>query len=1007
MQADHPERRGSAIDAFGVTTPVMAFVLLLFAAVLAGCSSESDDSVVSIGSGLTIQGNVAGDRTLLSREVEIRAASGELTTTRLGGTGYFISEGVAGTGPWLLRVQLRDGGAWYAIAHGDTDSGVMTRNVNAFSDLALRNAFGAGGRSPEELFGVGQAIDPGVLPTAAETAAANAAVRQLVGDALAAHGLEELDLAGGDHRAIEADVSRFLALQSVFLQDGLASVFSTDPDPESAVSTVVIDSISVRDDLSAVDGAPPSSPTALRALPSASNEILLVWAPATDDRAIARYEITRDDTVIATTAYPQYRDLPLAAGTEYRYSVVAIDAAGNRSGATPPQLATPMTGPDTMPPQAPVNLTTVSGAGHVRLEWAGAGDDAAHYRVLRSVAGGMLDLRARLTATTTIDTGLLGGLRYCYSIVAVDASGNLSTASDAACATPPVDEGSGEPLDPDAPTSTPSAAGLAAVDVSDFDCDETYDGGSITGSTSLDAACYRVLGDVVVVEGGSLTVGAGTVLKFVQGASLTVAAGGALNASGTADFPIVFSGTRAEVGHWAGIRFENADSELNRLEQVVIEYAGQGEDDAAALALVSSEVEPSRLSVNGLLVRGSEALGFIIDAGTALDRFDAVVVTDSASPGRLPAMLAGQIGPGSSFRGNQTDLMELFPGRVERMTVWPEIDVPWDSAELAVSAPLSIPAGSELQFAVGRGVSVSPEGSLRAIGTSAEPVLFTGLSKEPGFWDGVSFAFSSSPDNRLEHVIIEYAGRNEGVGGLNARTSGDLGSFVSLESVDLRFNAGPGFSFEPLTRLGDFDNVTSTANGSTGTLSPDLLDDIGEGFMGTGNTEDAIVLRDATLRDAAEWRNPGVPYVFLDMELAAPVTIAAGTRLLARAGAEIRITPTGALSAVGTAAEPISFSGMLPTPGHWRGLRFESSNSDANRLEHVSLSHGGGGVAAETSGNVVLMCSASRGSVLSVSDTRIEASAGWGIYRQGATCQLSVEQGVSFSNNDLGDISQP
>jgi len=985
----------------------VGFFMALCAGLVAGCSGEGDDPVVSIGAGVEIRGNVAGDRVLLGREVEIRATSGELSTTTLGSTGFFANEDVAGSGPWLLRVRLRDGGAWYAIAHEDADTRVMTRNVNAFSDLAVRNVFGSAGQSLDDLFGVGDAIDPGALPTATEVMLGNTAVRRLVGDSLAAYDLEELDLTSGDHRNIEPAVTRFLSGHSVFLQDDLVTVFATDPDPNAATRTVIVDGIGVLDDLSAVDTLPPSSPTALRALAAASNEILVVWEPARDNRSVARYEISRNDAVIATTPYPLYHDLPLTLGTEYRYSVVAIDSAGNRSSATPVQVATPLAAPDTTSPLPPTNLSAVSGPGHVRLSWTGSADDTASYQVLRSVAGGMLDVQARLTSTGTVDTGLTGGLRYCYRVVAVDASDNPSAESDSACTTPPAGNDLGDPVDTGTPTPGPAGTGLVEVDVSAIVCDEEFTGAVISSAITLDAACYRVVGNILVADGGVLTVSAGTVLKFGEGAALIVSNGGALNASGTADFPIVFSGTRQQAGHWAGVRFENTGSELNRLEQVVIENAGLAEREGVALALVSSESDATRLSVNSLLVRRSAGLGFAIDAGTQLDRFDAVVVTDSALPGRLPAMLAGRIGAGSSFRGNRTDLMEVQPAKIERMTTWPQIDVPWDVVQMTVDAPFFIPPGSELQFGISRGIYVGVSGSFRAVGTAAAPIVITGTLKEPGYWDGISFAYSTSPDNRLEHVIIEYAGNNEESAGLSTRSSGSRGSYLSLDSVSLRFNEGGGFRFESLTQLGDFDNVTSTANDYTGTLSPDLLPAIGSGFMGTGNAEDVIVLNDATVRESSNWPDPGVPYVFQQIELAAPVTIAAGTRLMGSADAEFRITPTGALSAVGTPSAPISFMGTVASPGHWQGLSFDSSNATTNRLEHVSVLHGGGGVAPATSGNIALSCSASRGVVLSIEDARIGDSGGWGIYRQGSTCQLTLESGVSFEGNALGDVSPP
>jgi len=73
---------------------------------------------------------------------------------------------------------------------------------------------------------------------------------------------------------------------------------------------------------------------------------------------------------------------------------------------------------------------------------------------------------------------------------------------------------------------------------------------------------------------GDVTVDAGATFHFDQDAGLGVYNGGALNATGTSDSPITFSGEQATAGYWRGIYFSDTRNANNRLEHCVVEDAG-------------------------------------------------------------------------------------------------------------------------------------------------------------------------------------------------------------------------------------------------------------------------------------------------------------------------------------------------------------------------------------------------------------------------------------------------
>ncbi|WP_017236575.1 carbohydrate binding domain-containing protein [Streptomyces sp. SS] len=72
--------------------------------------------------------------------------------------------------------------------------------------------------------------------------------------------------------------------------------------------------------------------------------VLLTWDPATDDRGVTKYQVTRvggsGGTVVTDVGSTVYSDTGLAERTAYSYTVKAVDAAGNVSAASAAATAT-------------------------------------------------------------------------------------------------------------------------------------------------------------------------------------------------------------------------------------------------------------------------------------------------------------------------------------------------------------------------------------------------------------------------------------------------------------------------------------------------------------------------------------------------------------------------------------------------------------------------------------------------------------------------------------------
>lgn len=138
---------------------------------------------------------------------------------------------------------------------------------------------------------------------------------------------------GVDHYVVRADgnvVGRTcdLVLEDIVVEDARTYEFSVravdlagNAGPPASVRITIPDVTS------------PSSARRVRASATSAATIRLVWKAATDNTAVDRYRLHRDGTRIADLGADvlTYSDRSLAPGRSYRYTLTAIDAAGNAS----------------------------------------------------------------------------------------------------------------------------------------------------------------------------------------------------------------------------------------------------------------------------------------------------------------------------------------------------------------------------------------------------------------------------------------------------------------------------------------------------------------------------------------------------------------------------------------------------------------------------------------------------------------------------------------------------
>ena len=141
--------------------------------------------------------------------------------------------------------------------------------------------------------------------------------------------------------------------------------------------------------------------------------------------------------------------------------------------------------------------------------------------------------------------------------------------------------------------------------------------------------------------------------------------------------------------------------------------------------------------------------------------------------------------------------------------------------------------------------------------------------------------------------------------------------------------------------------------------------------------------------------------------IAAGVTLTfdPGVKIIFSKDVGLSFSETNALIASGTAADPILLTGAEPERGYWVGLIFDSVQNTANRLDYVTVEHGGSTTAEnDPDAAAVKATSDSRGVHLAMTHTTLRASGGWGLWLSAYTVATSFSANA-ISENTLGAVN--
>lgn len=310
----------------------------------------------------------------------------------------------------------------------------------------------------------------------------------------------------------------------------------------------------------------------------------------------------------------------------------------------------------------------------------------------------------------------------------------------------------------------------------------------------------------------------GVVIEFEEDAGLETddfhTADGSLSAVGTAEKPIIFRGTQNNKGWWRGIMFDS-NSTLNELTHTQVLDAGgkpfNSNGDKGAVHVYAS----SRLKMTNSLISNSESYGLNATYTSSIITLENNRFTNNNAPAVVNPGYLNAINNTNLYSGNTSDFVYINPygEEITSPTTWSKIDVPYSVVSNAVKSIrvrdlLTIQPGVVIEFGAETELHIHEDGGgLKAVGTSTDPIIFTGVSKVPKAWKGIR-VYSEHAENKIAHAEIHYSGLGAPQGNVWLWYE----SLLNIHDVKFMNINGCAINYRVLTGQGSNPNLTIGEN---------------------------------------------------------------------------------------------------------------------------------------------------------------------------------------------------
>ncbi|HPE84052.1 MAG TPA: hypothetical protein PLV43_10070 [Aequorivita sp.] len=264
----------------------------------------------------------------------------------------------------------------------------------------------------------------------------------------------------------------------------------------------------------------------------------------------------------------------------------------------------------------------------------------------------------------------------------------------------------------------------------------------------------------------NLIVEPGVVIAFTPDSGLILREDvSSIKAVGTANKPIVFTGTQPTRGSWRGI-FVESENSLNIMEFVTVSYGGgqafnSNGDRGNVIVYADGALTLKNCTVNNSLTSGLNAV-----YGNTRLTLQNNVFSGNANPLLINTVYATQTSATDNYSGNDLDrvLLYNYSAQFENSSVWKKINVPYrvlntGTSGVNASGELTIEPGVTIEMSPGTEINIRDTGGLKMVGNAANPITIKGVSNTPGSWVGIKID-GTNPMNEIAFATISNAGED-------------------------------------------------------------------------------------------------------------------------------------------------------------------------------------------------------------------------------------------------------
>ena len=293
---------------------------------------------------------------------------------------------------------------------------------------------------------------------------------------------------------------------------------------------------------------------------------------------------------------------------------------------------------------------------------------------------------------------------------------------------------------------------------------------------------------------GDFIIDAGVVIAFESDAGLRLGkyADGKIQMNGTADKPIILTGTQKDKGSWRGIQI-SSDNPANRMDYVTVEYAGQtGRNgwglQGSVIGAAGGVMKMDNCTVQHGNLIGLHWLDGSLNAGKLT--LSNSTFTGNDTPIKTSVNHINTIDGSSTYSGNVNDYIKLSANDVIRDVTFHKTDVPFLSDgfkpdnetkrrfTFEPGVTILMEAGSQIRFQN----AFHYDHEIIMKGTANDPITIKGKEDVAGYWEGIRIYASTNPLNEIAFLDIANAGSTNGYP--NGAIQLDADVFLNMHDVN-------------------------------------------------------------------------------------------------------------------------------------------------------------------------------------------------------------------------------